>query len=128
MPEPYLKPQETGNRTGVRWAEVTDGKGFGLRLAAGDAKMDVSCGNPLAASGMNFSAIPWKPDELEAAAHAYELPRSAHTYVRVSAMQMGVGGDDTWGARTHPEFQPGAEGRVAFSFTFKGLHPKGRGI
>ena len=121
MPEPYLKPQETGNRTGVRWAEVADAEGFGLRFEACSAVYDACCGSPLAASGMNFSAIPWKPEELEAAAHAYELPRSAHTYVRVSAIQMGVGGDDTWGAKTHPEFLPGAERPVEFSFTFKGI-------
>ena len=123
MAEPYLKPQETGNRTGVRWAEVTDEEGFGICFEAGTAKADVCCGNPLAAAGMNFSAIPWKPDELETAAHAYELPRSAHTYVRVSAMQMGVGGDDTWGAKTHPEFLPGAEKPVEFSFTFHARKP-----
>ncbi len=152
MPEPYLKPQETGNRTGVRWAEVTDNDGFGLWFAAeaaGNAKaagiakdepatgnaeeeavletaeepgVFCSCGNPLAAKGLNFSAIPWKPEELEAAAHAYELPRSAHTYVRISAMQMGVGGDDTWGAMTHPEFLPSAEKPVEFTFTFRGIN------
>ena len=42
--------------------------------------------------------------ELENAMHPYELPQVHYTVVRVAKQQMGVGGDDSWGAQTHPEY------------------------
>ena len=72
-------------------------------------------------SGMTFSALPYTPAELEGASHAYELPPVHHTVVRVSAGQMGIGGDDTWGALTHPEYLLDASGRMRFTFYMKGL-------
>ena len=85
----YLIPQECGNKTEVRWAKVTDNRGRGL-LFGGDR--------------MNFSALPYTPHELENAAHPFELPPVHYTVIRASAAQMGVGGDDSWGAQTHPEY------------------------
>jgi beta-galactosidase len=88
---PYLIPQDAGNKTGVRWASVTDKKGQGLLFEA-------------AAPGtMEFSALPHTPYEIENAAHHTELPPVTHTVVRASLARMGVGGDDGWGARPHPE-------------------------
>ena len=55
---PYLNPQESGSRTGVRWAEVTDARGRGLRI-------ECEPGSP-----MEFSALPWTPFEIEEAGHA----------------------------------------------------------
>ncbi|HIQ62377.1 MAG TPA: DUF4981 domain-containing protein [Candidatus Avichristensenella intestinipullorum] len=102
----YLVPQECGNRTGVRWAEVTDFRGRGLRFT-GDA--------------MEFSALPYTPHELENAAHEYELPPVHYTVVRASQMQMGVGGDNSWGARTHEEYLLDVGGRKTFTFSFRGI-------
>ena len=85
----YLYPQECGNRTGVRWAEVTDAKGRGLRFM-GD--------------GMEFSALPYTPHELENAMHPDELPPVNYTVIRAAQMQMGIGGDDSWGSHTHDEY------------------------
>ena len=77
----YLVPQECGNKTGVRYAEVTDEKGRGLRFEGKE---------------MNFSALPYSPHEVELAKHAYELPPVHHTWIRASLMQMGIAGDDSW--------------------------------
>lgn len=98
----YLVPQECGNKEDVRWARVTDRRGHGIVFYC---------------QGLGFSALPYAPQELEAATHPTELPRPHFTFVRVGR-QMGVGGDDTWGARTHPEYllDNGRELRVAFSF------------
>ena len=51
-----------------------------------------------------FSALPYTPFELENARHLDELPQIYQTVLCVYEKQMGVGGDDTWGARTHDEF------------------------
>ena len=89
----YLVPQETGNHEGVRWAEVTDGDGHGMRVSqAGD--------EPFAASLLPYSSL-----MLEEATHADELPAVRHTFLRLLAAQMGVGGDDSWGAPVHEAYQ-----------------------
>ena len=103
---PYLLPQECGNRTGVRWAEVTNAKGQGLKLWL---------------NGGEFSALPFTPHELENAAHGYELPPVSYTVLKMSAQQMGVGGDDSWGARTHPEYLLDVTKPLSFSFSFRGI-------
>ncbi len=106
---PYLIPQETGNFTGVRFAEVTDRRGRGLRFSS------------VSQDGMDFSAIPYTPEQLEEAKHPYELPRVTSTVVRCSMKQMGIAGDDSWGAKTHEEFLVDASKPLNFSFEFKGI-------
>ncbi len=105
--EKYLLPQETGNRTDVRWAKVVDRKGRGLLFEAPDS--------------MNFSALPYTPDELEAAQHPYELPRVFKTVVRCSLVQMGVAGDDSWGSKTHEEFLLPNDKKLVFNMSFRGI-------
>ena len=102
----YLIPQECGNKTEVRWAKVTDERGRGLLLRG---------------NGMNFSALPYTPHEIENAAHPYELPPVHYTVIRTAAAQMGVAGDDSWGARTHPEYLLGVSEKLEFSFEMKGI-------
>lgn len=102
----YLVPQECGNKMGVRFATVTDAKGRGL-LFAGDE--------------INFSALPYTPHEMENASHAYELPNVHHTYIRAALAQMGVAGDDSWGAPVHPEYLIDVSKKLEFSFVFKGV-------
>ena len=101
---PYLMPQECGNRTGVRWAEITNAKGQGLKLWL---------------NGGEFSALPWTPHEIENAAHGYELPPVNYTVLKMSARQMGIAGDDSWGARTHPEYLLDTSKPLAFDFSFR---------
>lgn len=88
---PYLVPQECGNHMGIRWLEVTDGKEKGLVFE--------SEGNPF-----EGSVLPCSAKELEAASHQEELPEPHYTWVRILADQMGVGGDDSWGAPVHEEY------------------------
>ena len=68
---------------------------------------------------MMFSALPYTPHEMENAMHPYELPAIHYTVVRAAKAQMGVGGDDSWGARTHPEYLLDTNGKMKFSFAFK---------
>lgn len=71
--------------------------------------------------GMEFSAIPFTPEQLEEARHPYELPRVMNTVVRCSMKQMGIAGDDSWGAMTHEEFLLDNKNPLTFSFEFKGI-------
>ena len=60
-------------------------------------------------------------EEMENAMHPYELPEVHYTVVRAAKAQMGIGGDDSWGARTHSEYLLNADGKMEFSFVFRGL-------
>ena len=102
----YLVPQECGNKCGVRWAEVTDNSGIGL-MFEGDE--------------VSFSALPYTPHELENAAHVYELPPVHNTIVRVAKEQLGVGGDDSWGAPVLPQYHIDVTERLEFDFRFRGI-------
>ena len=102
----YLVPQESGNKCRVRYAKVMDKKGRGM-LFFGDE--------------LSLSALPYTPHELENAAHHFELPPVHYTVVRVAKKQMGVGGDDSWGARTHEEYLLDVSKSMEFSFVFKGI-------
>ncbi|MBO7423739.1 MAG: DUF4981 domain-containing protein, partial [Oscillospiraceae bacterium] len=102
----YLVPQECGNRCGVRWAKVTDRKGRGMEFFGDELFLNV---------------LPYTPHELENAEHPYELPEIHYTVVRIALQQMGVGGDNSWGAKTHPEYLLPAEKDLNFSFYFRGI-------
>ena len=70
---------------------------------------------------IGFSALPYSPHEMENAMHPNELPPIHYTYIRADKGQMGVGGDDSWGARVHPEYLLDVSKKVEFEFVFKGI-------
>lgn len=102
----YLVPQECGNHTHVRRASVTDNLGRGMEFSGKE---------------LSFSALPFTPHELENAMHSYELPPVYYTVVRVALQQMGVAGDDSWGARTHEEYLIDVTRPLKLEFDFKGI-------
>ena len=88
--EPYLRPQECGNHCGVRWIEIIDNRGRGLKIF----------GEPF-----EVSALPYSPHELENARHQEELPKQNYTFIKISSGQCGVGGDDSWGSPVLDEYK-----------------------
>ncbi|MHC1748128.1 MAG: glycoside hydrolase family 2 TIM barrel-domain containing protein [Cellulosilyticaceae bacterium] len=98
----YLRPQECGNKTAVRWASLTDNRGTGIKISA--------------EIPFEMSALPYTCHELENACHHYELPPVHYTVINVNKVQMGIAGDDTWGAKTHPEYCIPADKPMNFSF------------
>lgn len=87
----YGRPQENGNRTDVRWVRFTDDRGNGLEAQ----------GEPL----IEFSAWLYTQEQLEQAKHDYELwpPRDFIT-VNLDWRQRGVGGVNSWGEHTLPQY------------------------
>lgn len=85
----YLKPQECGNRTGIRYATLV-----------GNKKTFTVIAEPV----MEFNASHYLPLELENAWHKKDLPQSDKTVVRVIARQQGVGGYDSWGAKCNEKY------------------------
>ncbi len=87
---PYVKPQESGNKTDVRWVsfESTDGAGL---LITGLPCVSINAGR-------------YTATDLENASHPFELKKRSDIFVHIDYEQMGVGGDDSWGAPTHIEY------------------------
>lgn len=102
----YIVPQEAGNKTAVRLARVTDASGYGLEIRGDDLSVNVQ---------------PYTPFEVENAMHPYELPPVHYSVVRVAARQMGIGGDNSWGACTHEEYLIRGDEKQEFSFWLKGI-------
>jgi beta-galactosidase len=104
----YLRPQENGNKTDVRWAALTDGDGRGLLVS----------GEPL----LEVNASRFTPEDLSGGArHDYQLtPRDA-VVLRLNHRQMGVGGDNSWGAHTHDEFKLFADRDYAYTYRLRPL-------
>jgi len=92
----YIRPQENGNRSDVRWAAFLNKEGIGL-LITGIPSFD-------------FSIWPWEMESLEETRHGkkrhpFELERSDSLTLNIDYKQMGVGGDTSWGARTHRQYR-----------------------
>ena len=104
----YLNPQECGNRTGVRYVNVYEENGAGLNFTATE--------NPF-----EMSVLPYNAYELDNAMHREELPDPSYTWVRIAAKQMGVGGDDSWGAPVHKKFKINSEEAMSLEFIVSSL-------
>lgn len=107
---PYVRPQENGYKTDVRWMILGSGSEPGLKFT----------GQPL----FCFSALPYTYDDLkgfrQGGKHLHDLERKPFTDLNIDLGQMGVGGDDSWGARTHPQYTlPAREYR--YTFTMKAI-------
>jgi len=87
---PYPRSQQNGNRTDVRWLSFENEAGNGFRMF----------GDPM----FQFTARPYSMEDLAAATHDYQLPRRDFNEVLIDHQHMGVGGDNSWGARVHEEY------------------------
>jgi beta-galactosidase len=90
---PYVRPQECGNLTDVRWISLKDNFGNGF-LAAGLPELSASALNIIS------NDLNWSPQTR----HACEVRKSRYITLHLDYKQMGVGGDNSWGATVHPEY------------------------
>lgn len=74
----YPRPQETGNKEGVRWLTLTDNRGVGVKITCLSDKM-------------SMSAINFKTSDLDAASHAYKLSPRKEVVLSLDAIHMGLG-------------------------------------
>ncbi|MCX7987782.1 MAG: DUF4981 domain-containing protein [Bacteroidales bacterium] len=90
---PYVRPQEYGNLTQVRWLALRDSKGNGIMIAGYEP--------------LNMRAIRYNLNDLSglpASRHACEVSPTDYIVFNVDLFQMGVGGDNSWGALVHPQY------------------------
>ncbi|MGI9204802.1 MAG: glycoside hydrolase family 2 TIM barrel-domain containing protein, partial [Woeseiaceae bacterium] len=96
----YIRPQETGNRTDVRWIALSNSDGIGL-LAVGD--------QPVNASVYPFDHADFDDGVPAKHRHSYDLVKKPFLTLNLDHKMMGVGGDTSWGAVIHPQFRVPAQ-------------------
>lgn len=94
---PYIRPQESGNKTGVRWATLTDGNGHGIKVW-GDQHLNITA--------LDFAYETIDPGVTKAQRHSNDVVRDRkRVYLNVDLAQRGLGGDNSWGARPHKQYR-----------------------
>ena len=116
----YLRPQENGNKTDVRWVTITDEAGNGL-LFAGMPLLEVSAHHNIMEDFESVERTDGRQVEgVEVInRHINDVKPRDLTSVNIDYKQMGVGGDDSWGAWTHDQYRlTGKEYSYAFKISF----------
>ncbi|RKN05985.1 glycoside hydrolase family 2 TIM barrel-domain containing protein [Streptomyces radicis] len=104
----YLRPQENGNKTDVRWVALVNGSGRGL-LVYGEGLLEVNASH-------------FTPEDLSTGVrHEYELTPRQDVVLRVNHRQMGIGGNDTWGAHTLDAYKLFADRDYTYSYRLRPL-------
>ncbi|WP_314586960.1 glycoside hydrolase family 2 TIM barrel-domain containing protein [Paenibacillus terrigena] len=102
---PYIEPSETGNKTDVRFVALTNPEGAGI-MAIG-------------APTIEANALHYTPDDLDGPLHPYQVKHRDDITLRVNYKQMGVGGDDSWGAKPHPAYLLLPNKEYSYSYTLR---------
>jgi len=111
MQTPYVRPQENGNRSGLRWATLTDGSGQGLRID----------GDPL----FDLTARRWTTEQLDAARHTHELHPGDRIWLNLDLAQQGLGSASCGPGVLPPHRLPPAP--ATLRLTFSALPPAATG-
>ena len=86
---PYIRPQESGTKSDIRWWKQTDATGLGLQVK--------SCA-PFYASALHFDTEELDDGDEKEQRHSFDLKKSKFTNLFLDAANMGVGGENSWGA------------------------------
>jgi beta-galactosidase len=114
---PYVRPQENGNKSDVRWASLTNNDGAGI-LVIGDQLLNITAHHNIMEdfeSPVRTIGHVYAGKEV-VNRHICDVKERNLTALNIDYLMMGVGGDDSWGARTHPEYTiPSAK----YSYSFR---------
>ena len=116
---PYIRPQENGNKVDVRWAAITDSIGNGL-LFKGMPLLSVNAHHNIMEDfeSPRRTVGRFEDGEPVVRRHTCDVEPRNLTSVNIDLKQIGVGGDDSWGAWTHPEYRL-TEKEYNYSFLMK---------
>ena len=103
----YVHPQDNGNRCDIRWFEIAS--------QTVNRKLHIdACGNPLCIRAWDYGE-----EDLEGAAHPHEIQRGRFVNLNIDAAIHGVGGADTWGKRTLPQYTVPANRPYHYAFILR---------
>jgi beta-galactosidase len=102
---PYIRPQETGTKTDIRWWRQTNQLGFGLRIQSNE---------PFSASALHYNIMDLDEGKQKAQRHSPQVPKSAYTELSLDKLQTGVGGINSWSkdAQALPQYRVKYENRL----------------
>ncbi|WP_032815534.1 glycoside hydrolase family 2 TIM barrel-domain containing protein, partial [Bacteroides xylanisolvens] len=92
----YTRPQETGNKTDVRWLSLLDSEGQGVRITGLQ---------PIAFSALHFSPEDLDPGLTRKLQHTIDIVPQKNIFLHVDLKQRGLGGDNSWGMYPHNEYR-----------------------
>ena len=102
---PYIRPQENGYKTDVRWLTLTDDNGTGI-LVSGDPLICFAALNNIHDDFESPGKLSqYRKDAITANTHTIDVKPRDLINLNVDLGQMGVGGDNSWGARIHPQYR-----------------------
>ncbi|MFW5627134.1 MAG: glycoside hydrolase family 2 TIM barrel-domain containing protein [Segatella copri] len=110
---PYIRPQESGTKSDIRWWKQTDATGLGLQVK--------SC-TPFYASAIHFDTEELDDGDEKELRHSFDLKKSKFTNLFLDSAHMGVGGENSWGAWPLEKYRV-HYGNKTFTFT---LIPQGK--
>ena len=110
---PYIRPQESGTKSDIRWWKQTDATGLGLQVK--------SC-TPFYASAIHFDTEELDDGDDKEQRHSFDLKKSKFTNLFLDSAHMGVGGENSWGAWPLEKYRV-HYGNKTFTFT---LIPQGK--
>ena len=93
---PYVRPQESGNKCDVRWLELTNSEGEGLRVEGLQ---------PLSVSAMPYRSEDLDPGLTKKQMHYSDIEPRREVVLHIDLAQRGLGGDDSWGAQPHDAYR-----------------------
>ncbi len=106
---PYVRPQETGTKSDIRWWRQTDAQGRGLKVLSGmmnDSSFYFGLeGKPLYMSALHYDVLALDDGDDKEQRHQCDVPRSQYTNLFIDSDHAGVGGINSWGAWALPEHQ-----------------------
>ncbi|UOB17767.1 glycoside hydrolase family 2 TIM barrel-domain containing protein [Abyssalbus ytuae] len=108
----YIRPQEAGYKTDVRWLELKDKKGKGIKIEGGQ---------PVGFSAMDVSTESLDPGTSKAQKHPTDIKIENKIYLHLDLNQRGVGGDNSWGALPHNPYRL-LDDKYSYSYTISLLH------
>ncbi len=94
---PYVRPQESGNKTDVRWVELTNDEGVGIRVEG--------------LQPLNISAMPYRSEDLDPGLgmkkqmHYSDIEPRREVVLHIDLAQRGLGGDTSWGAQPRDQYR-----------------------
>jgi beta-galactosidase len=106
---PYIRPQENGYKTDLRWLTLTDRTGNGLRVEGLQ---------PLSGSALHFETSDFDPGLTKKQQHTSDIHPRKDVFLHIDLEQCGVGGDNSWGAWTHKPYRL-EEKAYSYSFVLK---------
>lgn len=111
---PYIRPQETGNKTDVRWLKLTDKEGTGLQVTGIQ---------PIAFSALHSSVEDLDPGLTKKMLHTIDVFPRKEVYLIIDWKQRGLGGDNTWGQFPYKQYRM-LEDEYSYSYVIKLIQEK----